>query len=66
MANLVTNKYFKSKDVRVFPSSFRGTYKSGTDILSPEVTFDPEARLNTEANFILPKAELGKKTYIKE
>ena len=64
MANLVTNKYFKSKDVRVFPSSFRGTYKSGTDILSPEVTFDPEARLNTEANFILPKAELGKKTYI--
>lgn len=64
MANLVTNKYFKSKDIRVFPSSFRGTYKSGTKTTSPEITFDPEARLNTEANFILPKANLGKDTYI--
>ena len=64
MANLVTNKYFKSKDIRVFPSSFRGTYKSGTKTTSPEITFDPEARLNTEANFILPKANLGNDTYI--
>ena len=33
MANLISigdNKYFKSKDVKVFPSSFRGAFKSGT------------------------------------
>ena len=64
MANLITNKYFKSKDIKVFPSSFRGTYKSGASTLAPEITFDPEARLNTEANFILPKATLGKDSYI--
>lgn len=69
MANLITigeSKYFKSKDIKVFPSSFRGAYKSGTSTLDPEITFDPEARLNTEANFILPKTELGKKSYIIE
>lgn len=69
MANLITigeSKYFKSKDVKVFPSSFRGAYKSGTSTLDPEITFDPEARLNTEANFILPRTELGKKSYIVE
>lgn len=69
MANLITigeNKYFKSKDIKVFPSSFRGTYKSGTSTLDPEITFDPEARLNTEANFILPRTELGNKSYIVE
>jgi hypothetical protein len=64
MANLITNKYFKSKDIKVFPSSFRGTYKSGASTLAPEITFDPEARLNTEANFILPKATPGKDSYI--
>jgi hypothetical protein len=69
MANLITigeSKYFKSKDIKVFPSSFRGAYKSGTSTLDPEITFDPEARLNTEANFILPRTELGKKSYIIE
>lgn len=69
MANLITigeSKYFKSKDIKVFPSSFRGTYKSGTSTLDPEIAFDPESRLNTEANFILPRTELGKKSYIIE
>lgn len=50
------NYYFKSSDVRIFPSAFRGTFKAGGDADSPDVVFDPEARLNTEANFILPKA----------
>ena len=72
MPNLITvdnNKYFKSKDIKVFPSSFRGTYKSGTSPSAADITFDPEARLNTEANFILPKNALntqGKDSYIIE
>lgn len=66
MANLIQNKYFKSKDIRVFPSSFRGAYKSGLSSIDPEISFDPEARLNTEANFILPKPALGKTSYILE
>lgn len=64
MANLIDNKYFKSKDIKVFPSSFRGVYKSGTSTLAPDIAFDPEARLNTEANFVLPKPVLGKTSYI--
>lgn len=66
MANLIQNKYFKSKDIRVFPSSFRGAYKSGLSSADPEISFDPEARLNTEANFVLPKPALGKTSYILE
>lgn len=53
---MALNYYFKSKDIKVFPSSFRG--ESGGK------TFDPESRLNTEANFIAPKTMLGKSTYI--
>ena len=74
MPNLIAidnnNKYFfKSKDIKVFPSSFRGTYKSDTSPSAADITFDPEARLNTEANFILPKNTLniqGKDSYIIE
>lgn len=66
MANLIQNKYFKSKDIRIFPSSFRGAYKAGLSSADPEISFDPEARLNTEANFILPKPALGKTSYILE
>ena len=47
----LSTNYFKSKDIRVFPSSFRGTY---TPSGSGEKVFDPESRLNTEANFIAP------------
>lgn len=64
MANLIQNSYFKSKDIRVFPSSFRGAYKSGLSSADPEIAFDPEARLNTEANFVLPKPALGNTSYI--
>ena len=38
-----TNNFFKSKDVRAFPCSYRGNYGGST--------FDPESRLNTEYNF---------------
>lgn len=40
--------YFESKDVRVFPCSYRG-YKEGDTNL---IVFDPEARMNTEYNYI--------------
>jgi hypothetical protein len=62
--NLIKNKFFRSKDIKIFPSSFRGTYRSGDAESDPEITFDPEARLNTEANFILPGTTLGKESYI--
>ena len=64
MANLNENEYFKSSDIKVFPSSFRGAYTWGTKASDPDLNFDPESRLNTEANFILPKVTLGKDTYI--
>lgn len=41
---LIQGKYFKSEDVHVFPCSYRGS-KDGK-------TFDPEARMATEANFV--------------
>lgn len=53
--------YFKSKDIKVFPSSFRGTYESSG---GPTLVFDPEARLNTESNYTCPKTTSGKDTYI--
>lgn len=57
----LNNAYlFKSKDVHVFPSSFRGEYTSG----STKGVFDPESRLNTEHNFIIPKTTLDKTSYI--
>ena len=46
---LINNTYFLSKNVKVFPSSFRGRYSSPGD--SETYTFDPESRLNTEFNF---------------
>jgi hypothetical protein len=64
MGNLYNNNYFKSSDIKVFPSSFRGEYDWGVEIAPATLVFDPEARLNTEANFILPKNALGKTSYI--
>ena len=55
--------YFKSKDVRVFPCSYRGNYEKD----SGSVTFDPEARLNTESNLISAGGKLGlKENYLIE
>ena len=55
--------YFKSKDVRVFPCSYRGNY----EINNGSVTFDPEARLNTESNLINAGGKLGlKENYLIE
>jgi hypothetical protein len=45
MAN-TTKGFFKSRDIKVFPCTYRG--KNGDNSV-----FNPEARLNTEANFAL-------------
>ena len=52
--------FFKSKDVHVFPSSFRGKYSEkitvegrSVDVKNP---FDPESELNSEANLVAPGA----------
>ena len=52
--------FFKSKDVHVFPSSFRGKYLEritvegrSVDVKNP---FDPESELNSEANLVAPGA----------
>lgn len=61
------NYYFRSSDIRIFPSAFRGTYEAITEQGNTlNLTFDPEARLNTEANFILPKATTTESSYIIE
>ena len=52
--------YFKSKDVHVFPSSFRGKYSEQTTVEGRSINvknpFDPESELNSEANLVAPGA----------
>ena len=52
--------YFKSKDVHVFPSSFRGKYSERITVEGRSVDsrnpFDPESELNSEANLVAPGA----------
>ena len=62
--SLINTKYFRSKDIKVFPSSFRGAYTLTSD--TSATIIDPEARLNTEATFTLPRQMMGKDTYILE
>lgn len=52
--------FFKSKDVHVFPSSFRGKYSERITVEGRSVDsrnpFDPESELNSEANLVAPGA----------
>lgn len=58
-------KYIQSKYVRVFPTSFRGTYTGGASTTQQQYTFDPEARLTTEFNLrSLPGNKVGKDNYL--
>lgn len=61
MSILIKNNgksYFRSKDVKVFPCSYRGTYVNKTTIVGEAATdsetfaYDPESRLTTENNII--------------
>ena len=52
--------FFKSKDVHVFPSSFRGKYSERITVEGRSIDsrnpFDPESELNSEANLVAPGA----------
>lgn len=58
-------KYFKSRDVKVFPCAYRGYY----ELNGQQISFDPEARLTTEENLagsgsaILAKPFIGETPY---
>ena len=61
MSILIENNgksYFRSKDVKVFPCSYRGTYINKTSIVGEATTdsetfaYDPESRLTTENNIV--------------
>ena len=61
MSILIENNgksYFRSKDVKVFPCSYRGTYVNKTTVVGEATTdsetfaYDPESRLTTENNII--------------
>lgn len=62
----MTTNYFLSEQVKVYPSTYRGYVptESGTDPTDVP-TFDPEARLLTEYNFVnLPGLNLIQPSYI--
>lgn len=52
--------FFKSKDIKVFPCSYRGNYTEN----NVTYTFDPESRLNTEYNFANLPGFTGHESYI--
>lgn len=58
-------KYFKSRDIKVFPCAYRGYY----ELNGQQISFDPEARLTTEENLagsgsaILAKPFIGETPY---
>ena len=45
----IKNGFFESIAVQVFPCAYRG---DNGDTTANKLIFDPEAKLNTEANFI--------------
>ena len=58
-------QYFESKNVRVFPASYRGDYQIIKNTEEVGLTFDPESRLNTEFNFThIPGLGTGHTSYI--
>ena len=39
-----------SKNIKVYPSGYRGLMKSGSDQTEDKFSFNPESKLNTEEN----------------
>ena len=64
--SLINSKYFRSADVKVYPATYRGNYEIATGEYAGQIyTFDPEARMQTEANIIRAGGKLSKDdTYI--
>lgn len=56
--SLINNSYFESKNVKVYPSAFRGNYSvSGNG----QYQFDPEARIPSEYNLLRSGGALSNK-----
>ena len=55
------NYFFESRDIKVFPCSYRGYYTTEDN---NNYTFDPESRLNTEYNFVNLPGFNGHDSYI--
>ena len=55
-----TYYFFESKNIKVFPCSYRGNYTEN----GVTYTFDPESRLNTEYNFVNLPGFTGHESYI--
>ena len=56
--SLINNSYFESKNVKVYPSAFRGNYSvSGNG----QYQFDPEARIPSEYNLLRSGGALNNK-----
>jgi hypothetical protein len=53
--------FFGSQYIKVFPCSYRGEYEKA----GKKNSFDPEARLNTEYNFVNLPGFAGHTSYIK-
>lgn len=55
--SLSETNFFKSRQIKVYPASFRGSYEANTK-------FDPESTLTTEYNITRPRIAGDKETYI--
>ena len=65
--------YFKSRNVKVFPATYRGSYTTTQSVgvgdaarlIDKMYVFDPESRLNTEANYVnLPGLDKIHESYV--
>ena len=56
--SLSETNFFKSRQIKVYPASFRGTYGVSN------TKFDPESTLTTEYNITRPRMAGDKETYI--
>lgn len=56
--SLSESNFFESKQIKVYPASFRGSYGTGN------AKFDPESTLTTEYNITRPRIAGDRETYI--
>ena len=58
--SLSKSNFFESKQIKVYPASFRGSYGTNAN----NAKFDPEATLTTEYNITRPRIAGDRETYI--
>lgn len=55
--SLSESNFFESKQIKVYPASFRGSYGGNAK-------FDPESTLTTEYNITRPRIAGDRETYV--